>query len=112
MSGKGDFSEKKARQLTFQYARNRDIIVLRLGSDGNRTHARALQEMDIFRPVCSFGSITLMGYAGKQMNTVKQDFYRVSSEAMGNGRASGGRRGRAVVLDFSIVRMQYLDIIC
>lgn len=54
-----------------------------------------------------------MGYAGKQMNTVKQDFYRVSSEAMEEmGRLLEGGEGRAVVLDFSIVRMQYLDIIC
>ena len=74
---------------------------------------RALQEMDIFRPVCGFDGITLMGYAGKQMNTVKQDFYRVSSEAMEvMGRLLEGGEGRAVVLDFSIVRMQYLDIIC
>lgn len=108
----GDFSEKKARQLTFQYARNRDIIVC--ASDLMAIGAmRALQEMDIFRPVCGFDGITLMGYAGKQMNTVKQDFYRVSSEAMEEmGRLLEGGEGRAVVLDFSIVRMQYLDIIC
>ncbi|MFR8335405.1 MAG: hypothetical protein ACLVAW_01125 [Eisenbergiella massiliensis] len=54
---------------------------MRLGSDGNRSHAGAAGN-GYFRPVCGFDGITLMGYAGKQMNTVKQDFYRVSSEAM------------------------------
>lgn len=77
----GDFSEKKARQLAFQYARSRDIIVC--ASDLMAIGAmRALQEMDIFRPVCGFDGITLMGYAGKQMNTVRQDFYRISAVAM------------------------------
>ena len=38
---------------------------------------RALTEMDIFRPVCGFDGISLMGYAGKQMNTVKQNFYDI-----------------------------------
>ena len=77
----GDFSEKKARQLAFQYARSRDIVVC--ASDLMAIGAmRALQEMDIFRPVCGFDGITLMGYTGKQMNTVRQDFYRISAEAM------------------------------
>lgn len=33
----------------------------------------ALIDMDIFRPVCGFDGITLMGYVGKQMNTIRQD---------------------------------------
>ena len=43
---------------------------------------RALTEMDIFRPVCGFDGITLMGYAGKQMNTVRQGFAEVSAAAV------------------------------
>ena len=42
----------------------------------------ALTEMDIFRPVCGFDGIALMGYAGKQMETVKQDFYHIAEEAV------------------------------
>ena len=108
----GDFSEKKARQLAFQYARNRDIVVC--ASDLMAIGAmRALQEMDIFRPVCGFDGITLMGYAGKQMNTVRQDFYRISAEAMEEmARLLEGGEGREILLDYSIIRMQYLDIIC
>lgn len=35
---------------------------------------KALIKMDIFRPVCGFDGIILMGYVGKQMNTVSQNF--------------------------------------
>lgn len=108
---RGDFSEKKARELTFQYAKARDMIVC--ASDMMAIGAmRALQEMDIFRPVCGFDGITLMGYAGKQMNTVKQNFYRISSAAMEElGRLLAGGEGRALCPDYELVRMQYLDII-
>ena len=40
---------------------------------------RALMELDVFHPVCGFDGIPLMSYAGKQMNTVRQDFYGVSA---------------------------------
>ena len=108
----GDFSEKKARELTFRYASGYDVIVC--ASDLMAIGAmRALQEMDIFRPVCGFDGITLMGYAGMQMNTVKQDFYRISRKAMDEmGRLLEGGAGRHIVLDHQIIRMQYQDVIC
>ena len=108
----GGFSELSARKLTFQYAKNKDIIVC--ASDIMAIGAmRALIDMDIFRPVCGFDGITLMGYAGKQMNTVRQDFFRVSAEAVKElHRVMSGEEGREVVLDYKIVRMQYEDIIC
>lgn len=108
----GEFSEKKARELTFQYAAGRDIIVC--ASDLMAIGAmRALSEMDIFRPVCGFDGITLMGYAGKQMNTVRQNFYRISASALEElERLLTGGEGKNIILDYSIVRMQYLDIIC
>ena len=107
----GDFSEKKARELTFRYAKDVDVIVC--ASDLMAIGAmRALQEMDIFRPVCGFDGITLMGYAGMQMNTVKQDFYRISQKAMDEmDRLLEGGAGRRMVLDHQIIRMQYQDVI-
>ena len=42
---------------------------------------RALMELDIFKPVCGFGGVRLMSYAGKQMNTVRQDFENLAREA-------------------------------
>lgn len=74
---------------------------------------RALTELDIFRPVCGFDGITLMGYAGKQMNTVRQGFSEISEAAVEELHSLlNGGEGRRLTLDYSIVRMQYLDIIC
>lgn len=107
----GDFSELQARNLTFRYARKKDIVVC--ASDMMAIGAmRALIEMDIFRPVCGFDGITLMGYAGKQMNTVRQNFERIASEAvMELKRLLDGGQGRQIVLDYELVRIKYEDVL-
>ncbi len=107
----GDFSERKARELTFRHAKNRDMIVC--SSDLMAIGAmRALIEMDIFRPVCGFDGLALMGYAGKQMNTVRQDFAGISAAAVAEMQyLLQGGEGRKVVLPHTIKRMKYLDII-
>ena len=107
----GNFSEKSAREITFKHAKDVDMIVC--ASDLMAIGAmRALMDMDIFRPVCGFDGITLMGYAGKQMNTVRQNFARIAEEAVAemNGLLNG-KEGREIVLDYDIVRMEYMDII-
>ena len=108
----GEFSELQARNITFRNAKNKDAVVC--ASDLMAIGAmRALMEMDIFRPVCGFDGIILMGYAGKQMNTVRQDFAGISAAAVEElHRLTEGGTGRKLVLDYSIVRMKYLDIIC
>ena len=108
----GEFSELQARNLTFKYAKRKDVVVC--ASDLMAIGAmKALIEMDIFRPVCGFDGITLMGYAGKQMNTVKQDFKRIASEAVKElKRLIDGGEGQQIVLDYQLVRMKYMDIIC
>ncbi len=108
----GNLSELQARKLTFSYGRNQDMIVC--ASDIMAIGAmRALTEMDIFRPVCGFDGIMLMGYAGKQMNTVRQNFARISAEAVTElNRLMDGGTGKHITLDYEIVRLKYLDIIC
>ena len=108
----GEFSELQARNITFKNAKNKDAVVC--ASDLMAIGAmRALMEMDIFRPVCGFDGITLMGYAGKQMNTIRQNFAGVSAAAVEElHRLTNGEEGRNRILEYSIVRMQYLDIIC
>ena len=74
---------------------------------------KALIDMDIFRPVCGFDGIVLMGYVGKQMNTVRQNFAEVSRNAMEELHTLlAGGEGRKVVLPHQLVRMKYEDIIC
>lgn len=108
----GDFSELTARKITFRYAKNKDVIVC--ASDLMAIGAmNALIEMDIFRPVCGFDGITLMGYVGKQMNTARQDFYGISSRAVQEVKLLlDGQSGRQVTMPHSIVKMYYEDIIC
>lgn len=107
----GDFSEKEARKLTFKYAKNKDVVVC--ASDLMAIGAmKALIEMDIFRPVCGFDGITLMGYAGKQMNTVRQNFNNIAKCAVIElKRLLDGGSGTEVVTDYELVRIRYLDII-
>ncbi len=107
----GDFKELEARKLTFQYAKDKDLIVC--ASDLMAIGAmRALMEMDIFRPVCGFDGITLMGYAGQQMNTVRQDFCRISEEAVQELYGLlNGQTGRWRQTDYQLVRLTYLDMI-
>ena len=107
----GESSEKKAREIAFRYAANKDIVVC--GSDLMAIGAmNALTEMDIFRPVCGFDGVTLMGYVGKQMNTVRQDFSNIGANAVAElKRLFDGATGRRLILPYELVRMQYLDII-
>lgn len=107
----GEFSEKEARALTFQFGEKQDMIAC--ASDLMAIGAmRALMDMDIFRPVCGFDGITLMGYAGKQMNTVRQDFFHIAEEAVSElKRLLDGGQGKEVILEHSLVRLKYMDII-
>lgn len=107
----GEFSELSARNLTQKFAPKKDVIVC--ASDLMAIGAmRALMEMDIFRPVCGFDGLLLMGYAGKQMYTVKQDFKALSASALKEMHylISGGF-GRVRMSDYNIVRMKYEDVI-
>ncbi len=107
----GEFSEKKARELAMEYAGEQDMIVC--ASDLMAIGAmRALTDMDIFRPVCGFDGLTLMGYVGQQMNTVRQDFARISQEAVTElEQLMNGGKGREVVLDYTLVRLKYEEVI-
>ncbi len=107
----GEFSERKARELAFRYARKKDAVVA--ASDLMAIGAmNALIEMDIFRPVCGFDGITLMGYVGKQMNTVRQDFYNIASSAVRElKRLFEGGTGRRVKTKHRLVKLYYEDVI-
>lgn len=107
----GDFSEKKARELTFLHEDKTDVFVC--ASDLMAIGAmRALMEMDVFHPVCGFDGIPLMSYAGKQMNTVKQDFAKISAAAVDEiERLLSGETGRNTVLGYELARMRYEDVI-
>lgn len=107
----GEFSELQARNITKKYAKNKDIVVC--ASDLMAIGAmKALTEMDIFRPVCGFDGIILMGYVGKQMNTVSQNFAGISERAVEELELlMNGEEGRNIKMPHTLVRMRYEDII-
>lgn len=108
----GEFSELAARKITFKHAMDADAVVC--ASDLMAIGAmKALTEMDIFRPVCGFDGLMLMGYVGKQMYTIKQNFRNLSAEAVKEiSRLMKGEKGQEILMPYSIERLQYLDIIC
>lgn len=107
----GDFDEKKARNITLAEGESHDMIVCASDLMAIGT-MRALIDMDIFRPVCGFDGITLMGYVGQQMNTVKQDFRLAAETAVGElKRLLNGEESRVVILEHELVRLEYSDII-
>lgn len=108
----GGFSELAARNITLAKGEDADIIAC--ASDLMAIGAmRALQDMDVFHPVCGFDGIILMGYAGMQMNTVKQDFAKIAVKAMDElQRLMNGGTGEEVVAEYSLERLEYIDIIC
>lgn len=108
----GEFSELKARNIAMRYAKNTDLIVC--ASDLMAIGAmNACIDLDIFRPVCGFDGITLMGYVGKQMNTVKQDFYAISQAAIEEVvLLLNGEKGRSRIMSHKIIKLYYKDIIC
>jgi len=108
----GEFSELKARSITMEYGESYDAVVC--ASDLMAIGAmKALMDMDIFRPVCGFDGIILMGYVGKQMNTVRQDFAGISATAMGElQKLMAGKAGEDIRTPYTLERMKYMDIIC
>ncbi len=108
----GEFSELQARNITMKYGEKYDVIVC--ASDLMAIGAmKALTEMDIFRPVCGFDGIVLMGYVGMQMNTVHQDFAGISAAAMEELQLlMEGKAGESVDIPYYLDRIKYLDIIC
>ncbi len=107
----GDFDEYTARSIVFEYAEDIDIIIC--ASDLMAIGAvNALKEMDIFRPVCGFDGIALMGYTKILMNTVRQDFKGKSIRAFDEmKRLMEGQSGRHVEIPYEICKIDYMDII-
>ena len=106
-----NFSEMKAYELTKAYGEEADVIIA--ASDLMAIGAvSALKEMDIFRPVCGFDGITLLGYIDYRIYSVKQDFYELSQSAMEEvAHLLEGNPGRANIHDFKITKIEYKDVI-
>lgn len=106
-----DFSERKAIELTKQYGHDADIIIC--ASDLMAIGAiNALKEMDIFRPVCGYDGIKLLGYVRYHIQTVKQDFFNIAKQGIIElKRLMEEKNSQAILLDYEITRIDYDDVI-
>lgn len=107
----GDFNEYKAREITIKNSKKIDIIVC--ASDLMAIGAVfALTELDIFRPVCGFDGIRLMGYTKIAMNTVKQNFNQKSKQAFVElKRLLDGGKGQHIEIPYEVCKIDYMDVI-
>lgn len=106
-----NFSETEANQITLKYAEHESMVVaasdlMAIGS------VNALKELDIFRPVCGFDGITLLGYIDYRILTVRQNFFDLSRHAIQEvDRLLSGEVGREVLMNYEIQTISYDDII-
>lgn len=106
-----DFSEKKAFNTVLEKGSYFDAIVcasdlMVIGS------VQALRKMNIYRSCCGYDGISLMGYAGQNILTCKQNFYQVSMTAILElQRLLDGEKGRLCLLPFEIASFSYEEVI-
>lgn len=106
-----NFSERRAKELALEYAEEADIIVC--ASDLMALGAiHALKDMDIFRPVCGFDGIKLLGYLNYRIVSVCQDFYKTSEAAVDAVyKLIQGEPGSMTYLNYRIASVDYEDVI-
>ncbi len=106
-----NFSESKAYEIVKEHSEDADIIVC--ASDLMAIGAtNALKEMDVFKPVCGYDGIKLLGYIGYSIKTVRQDFYDIAKHAVDAAkRLLDGNKGEVISLDYEITEIHYEDVI-
>ncbi|NLC96899.1 MAG: LacI family transcriptional regulator [Erysipelotrichaceae bacterium] len=106
-----DFSEKKAYETTLKIGNNYDAIVC--ASDLMAIGAtNALKKLNINKLCCGYDGITLLGYAGNNILTCKQNFYNIAQTAINEmKRLMSHETGRQVLLDYEILRITYEQVI-
>lgn len=105
-----NFSERKAFEMTEKYGEEASMVIA--ASDLMAIGAvSALKKMDIFRPVCGFDGITLLGYIDYDILTVRQNFYAVSQSAIEEvDRLLQGEKPREIIKDYEITTIHYEDV--
>ena len=100
----GDFSETKAKEIAMHYGSDADIIVC--ASDLMAMGAKAaMKELCIERPICGFDGISLMGYAGQGIYTVRQNFSMISAMAIDElQHLMSGAGGRMVEVEYTLIK--------
>lgn len=106
-----NFSEREAIATTMKHAESADVIIC--ASDLMAIGAvNALKKMDVYRPVCGYDGITLLGYIEYKIETVKQDFFQISVLAIDAMLSLlSGKQGCGTIVSHEIVTLNYEDVI-
>ncbi len=107
----GNFSESMAFDIVGKNIIGTDYIAC--ASDLMAIGAmHKLQEIDVFKPICGYDGISLMGYAAQNMLTCVQDFYHVSEIAMQEVKSLlDGNESSIKLINYEIRYFNYKDVI-
>lgn len=71
-----------------------------------------LIEVDVFRPICGYDGISLMGYAAQKMLTCVQDFNHIAKVAtIELAGLLNGEKSQVKLLDYEVRDFTYEDVI-
>ncbi len=107
----GEFSEKLAKEIVMEHGQQTDVVVC--ASDLMAIGAvSALDDLQVFKPVCGYDGIKLLGYVDYRIKTVHQNFFKIAESAMCEAKRLIDReKGRSLILDYQIGTVKYEDVI-
>lgn len=99
----GQFSEHVAYDLVKTSNFDYDVVIC--ASDLMAIGAnRAMQETDNIKPISGFDGISLLNYVGKNIRSVKQDFYKFASVGVHQAiRMQDGEKGSKIHVDYDLI---------
>ncbi len=107
----GNYSESQAYQLALEHAQDADAIICAsdLMAIGSK---RAVNTLNIERPITGFNGIKLMAYLAEDVLTVKQDFFLISQLALTEilSYLNEERQPRLMYVDYAIQTIKLSDV--
>ncbi len=99
----GQFSEQVAYDIV--KASNFDYDIVICASDLMAIGAnRALQESGNVKPISGFDGISLLNYVGKNIKSVKQDFYKFATVSVHQAiKMQDGEKGSKIHVDYDLI---------
>lgn len=99
----GQFSEKQAYKIIRECNFNYDIVIC--ASDLMAIGAnRALHELGQIVPITGFDGISLLGYVGRNIRSVKQDFHKFAVESVRQSiEMQQGSSGKKITVDYKLI---------
>lgn len=99
----GHFSQEQAYQIIIDTNYDYDIVIC--ASDLMAIGAnQALQQLGLEVPVTGFDGISLLSYVGKNIHSVKQNFYQFAVESVRQAiNMQDGDKGKKIIVDHKLI---------